>query len=126
MVWSWHEKGPISDREAGLYLSKSNQGRDDFFFKIKTIDGDQVVITFEATPRAGRFLDDIEKEQHPGFSYKNIYMVAWNKNLIGKEKIIQSALQAFSNNLQGYSGYYNGEGIRSLVEIEYVDHIEGI
>lgn len=130
MSWKYYDDFPsVSDREAGLYMKQSNQGRDDFRYYLKQISDDRTVLCFEYKAVDGRRLTEEEKSAHPGLDYLIVYHVVeriFGGTLSDAQKaMIESALPVWANGTGGYAVYESGVGKRALVDIKYVSHLEG-
>lgn len=130
MPWQFYPDFPaISNREDGLYMKQSSQGRDDFRYYIKRISDDHTILCFEYKAVDGRRLSDDEKATHPGFDYLLTYAVVervFGGTLTDDQKaMIESALPAWANGNGGYAVHEAGIGKRALVDIKYVFHLEG-
>lgn len=125
MVWSWHEGGPVADREAGLYISDGNGGRDDFFLYIRKIENNEILLSFEAVASSSRDLSEIEKAENPGYGRLTVFSVVKSPAIANEIEIIKKALLAWCNRVKGYASYRNGYGIKSLFEIKLIDHLVG-
>lgn len=126
MAWTWQQKGPVIDKENGLYLMKTPPpGRDNFWYSIKEIDSDKTVFSFECQSVEGKFFTEEEKLQYPGYGGWEHYSVARHSLTEEQKAIIEEALRAFSNNQGGFGLFKDGIPSKSLVTVKYVQRLEG-
>jgi len=129
MTWNYDSQYKCADRQAGLYLEKSNRGRDDFRFFVKSVIDDEIQLYFDAKGIGARELTDEEKVLHPGVYKVGIWQVGiTNQDGVFnslKIQLIKEALSAWSNSYRGHATFINGVGKRVISEFEFVDHVEG-
>ncbi|MEV5022579.1 hypothetical protein MRBLMA1_002436 [Sphingobium sp. LMA1-1-1.1] len=126
MAWSWQEKGPVLDKENGLYLMKSPPpGRDNFWYSIKEIDTDKTVFSFECQSIGGEFFTDQEKLKYPGYGGWAHYLVARHTLTEEQMAIIEEALCASRNRHGGFGLFKDGIPSKALVTVKYVQYLEG-